>query len=413
MSAVLCLPACLCVSTAACRGQAPSRERQGPLPTRCGCGGCGRVDPSPAPWHALLRAELARCGGDTRAPGGGACCLFVGRPGLGAHPRLTARHWGVQPGPATHWLWVRCGGLGPRCPWHLLPCRSSSFFFARFPGLLHLVAVVAWHLSFCRGCGRRCASLARLVALLCCAAPCPVWSLSLLWLAFLSPWCLLPTRRLSPPSLLGGCAQHVEAGQEPGSLCLPLAPAEAGALGAGPGDGVVPGGSLQLRSWAVCGAVVWRVWTRSLMCLVSRIVRVSTGDSGGAPGLFRVDADTSPFGSEDATPGYRACVPVLAPLSRVRQAGLPGAFWCASPFLWPFCRSSLFGPLWAGVACAFVFFSFCFFPVSLFLFFLFSLFVSSPLFPPSLSCPPCLRLFVLPGPGCPGPWRSSFAPTPP
>ena len=32
------------------------------------------------------------------------------------------------------------------------------------------------------------------------------------------------------------------------------------------------------------------------------------GDSAGARGLFCVDPDTSPFGSEDATPGSRACV---------------------------------------------------------------------------------------------------------
>ena len=30
---------------------------------------------------------------------------------------------------------------------------------------------------------------------------------------------------------MGGCEGHAEAGREPGSLCLPLAPAEAGALG--------------------------------------------------------------------------------------------------------------------------------------------------------------------------------------
>ena len=34
-----------------------------------------------------------------------------------------------------------------------------------------------------------------------------------------------------PPDLLGGCAGHVEAGREPGSLCPALTPAEAGALG--------------------------------------------------------------------------------------------------------------------------------------------------------------------------------------
>ena len=85
-------------------GRAASR---GPLPTGCGCGGCGRGDPSLTPQRALLRAAFARCGGGTRAPGGGASCLGVVRPGLGALPRPTARPWGVRPGPATHWLWVR------------------------------------------------------------------------------------------------------------------------------------------------------------------------------------------------------------------------------------------------------------------------------------------------------------------
>ena len=33
------------------------------------------------------------------------------------------------------------------------------------------------------------------------------------------------------PNLLGGCTGHAEAGREPGSLCLPLARSEAGALG--------------------------------------------------------------------------------------------------------------------------------------------------------------------------------------
>ena len=51
-----------------------------------------------------------------------------------------------------------------------------------------------------------------------------------------------------------------------------------------------------------------RVWTRSLTRLVSRTVPLSTRDSAGAPGLFRVDVHTSPFGSEDATPGCHVCV---------------------------------------------------------------------------------------------------------
>ena len=43
-----------------------------------------------------------------------------------------------------------------------------------------------------------------------------------------------------------------------------------------------------------------------------------------------MDADTAPCGSEDATPGSRAPVCVLALLGRVGRASLPGAFWCAS-----------------------------------------------------------------------------------
>ena len=78
-------------------------------------GGCGRVDPSPTPQRALLRAGFARCGGGTRAPGGGASCLDVGRPGSGALPPPTARPLGGLPGPTTHWLRVRgAAGVGTR-----------------------------------------------------------------------------------------------------------------------------------------------------------------------------------------------------------------------------------------------------------------------------------------------------------
>ena len=76
---------------------------RGLLPTGCGCGGCGRGDLSPTPQRALWCAGFARCGGSTRAPEGGASCLGLGRPGLGARPHLTARPWGLRPGPATHW----------------------------------------------------------------------------------------------------------------------------------------------------------------------------------------------------------------------------------------------------------------------------------------------------------------------
>ena len=74
-------------------------------------GGCGRGDPSPTPQRALLRAGFARCRGGTRAPGGGASCLGVGRPGSGALPPPTARPLGGLPGTTTHLLWVQ-GGCG-------------------------------------------------------------------------------------------------------------------------------------------------------------------------------------------------------------------------------------------------------------------------------------------------------------
>ena len=84
-------------------------------PLAVGAGGCGRGDPSPTPQRALLRAGFARCGGGTRAPGGGVSCLGVGRPGSGALPPPTARPLGGLPGPTTHWLWVRgVAGVGTR-----------------------------------------------------------------------------------------------------------------------------------------------------------------------------------------------------------------------------------------------------------------------------------------------------------
>ena len=84
-------------------------------PLAVGTGGCKRGDPSPTPQRALLRAGFARCGGGTRAPGGGASCLGVGRPGSGALPPPTARPLGGLPGPTTHWLRVRgVAGVGTR-----------------------------------------------------------------------------------------------------------------------------------------------------------------------------------------------------------------------------------------------------------------------------------------------------------
>ena len=109
-------------------------------------------------------------------------------------------------------------------PWFVAGC-------ARCPRLRQLVAIVGWHLSLCIGCGRLRTSLACVVAPCWCAAPHPVRSLLAVWSACPMPWCLFRSRGLAPPDLLGGWPGHVEAGRERGSLCLPLAAAEAAALG--------------------------------------------------------------------------------------------------------------------------------------------------------------------------------------
>ena len=57
--------------------------------------------------RALARWLGALWGRREGARGGGVSCLGVGRPVWGALSRPTSRLWGVWPGPAVHWLWVR------------------------------------------------------------------------------------------------------------------------------------------------------------------------------------------------------------------------------------------------------------------------------------------------------------------
>ena len=176
---------------------------------------------------ALRAVEAAR-----GCPGGAPLAWVRGvRSWVLSDPR-TLVLWVLRPGPATHWLWVRCAGVGARLSLAPSPVPRFVVCCARFSGLRHPVAVPACHLSSCRSCGRQRASLACLVAPRCCAAPRQVRSPSVLRSAFPSPWCLPPPRGLLPPALLGGCAGHVEAGRETGLFCLPLTPAEARALGA-------------------------------------------------------------------------------------------------------------------------------------------------------------------------------------
>ena len=51
-------------------------------PLAVGAGGCGRGDPSPTPERVLFRAGFARCGGSTRAPGGGRLLPGCGASGV-------------------------------------------------------------------------------------------------------------------------------------------------------------------------------------------------------------------------------------------------------------------------------------------------------------------------------------------
>ena len=167
------------------------------------------------------------------------CALWVHVFGLGFRLRPAAPGWGVGVCVfvcALH-LYSATPGCGMRCG---CVCLGSGFCYA--PPLLALllgcvcvgVRAPLVHRHSRLGCaawecllGR--ASLACLMALQWCAAPRPHRSLPLLLSAFPTLWCLSPSRGLAPPDLPGGCAGHVEAGREPGSLCLPLAPAEAGA----------------------------------------------------------------------------------------------------------------------------------------------------------------------------------------
>ena len=265
----------------------------GPLPTGCGCGGCGRGYPSPTPQRGLLRAGFARCGGSTRAPGGGASCLGVGRPGTGALPPPTTRPFGRAAG-ARFPLAVGavCGRAG-RAVLGSLPRTREARTTHHEPR--HPVAVVAWHLSSAvvvaggvplwRASWPR-VGAPRLVRSGC--SPCSV--------GFPVAVVPSPTPGAVAPGFTGWLRGECGGWPRTGLFVPAAGPYQGKGAGraprctrSGPRNGVVPGRSLRLWSSAARAAVVWRVWTRSLTRPVSRTVRLSTGDSAGAPGLFRVD----------------------------------------------------------------------------------------------------------------------------
>ena len=364
-------------------------------------GGCGRGDPSPTPLGALLRAGFARCGGGTRVRGGGASCLGVGCPGLHGLPPPTSRPFRRAAG--AHYplaVVAVCGRGGPavlgtfsRAAVRHVLCPLPGF--AAPGGCCGLVPVLVpwlWPAACLSGVPRGTALVRR-------ASSGPV----ALGAPVGFPVAVVPSPTLGAVAGFTGWLRGARGGRLRTGLFVPAAgPCRGkGARRAprrtrsGPWDGVVPGRSLRLRSWAACAAVV-------LACVDP------VTDASGVPyrpsfdgGLGRCTGAVScgrrhlPFWVRRRHARVlRVCVYVLLlagsgkPASQARS-GVPHLF------LWLSCPSSLFGHRRAGVARALGVF-FAFFPFSF----------------PFLPCPPwrphCLWLFVLPGPGCPAPRRSLF-----
>ena len=294
------------------------------------------------------------------------CAAWVCVLGLGFWLRPATPRWG---------LWCLGWLLLGTCSCALVCCVLCALSGFVAPGSCRCLAPVRVHWLWPAAC---LSGVPRGPAW--CAAPLPVRSLSVLRSALQLPWCLSPSRGLAPPALLGGCAGHAEAGREPGSLCLPLAPAEAGALGSlrvvpvrGPAMGLSLAGpsgvgyGLRALRWLACVNLVTDVSGFPDRPSFDRRL----GWCNGA-----VDADTAPCGSEDATPGSRACVRVFAYLGRVGgPASLARSGACLSFFFWLLWLSAVLG---RSVPCVF------FFPCPR---------------------PVCLSFSLVSGPGCLGPWR--------
>ena len=392
-------------------------------PLAVGAGGCGRGYPSPTPRRALLRAGFARCGGGMRVPGGGASCLGVGRPGSGTLPPPTACPLGGLPGPTTHWLWVRgAAGVGTHHEPHSARSCELALRAERAARGCPGGAPPAW----VWGVRDRALPHPRLPALWAgCRGPLPTgfgcggvraWGpvTNPTARAFASWLCALWGRHEGARGgrLLPGCGAS-GVGRSPTPDCPPSGraagahyPLAVGAGGCGRGDpSRTPQHALLRAVGAACGcpagappAWVWGVRGRAL-------------SHPRRPALW---ADC------------RTCVRVRALLGRVGRAGLPGAFWCASPFLWPFLLRSLLvrpPPGWGCpvCGCCWVFSSY-FVSFPLLALVAHPLCPALPVFRPRVpwalaSCPPlcvprCLLLCVFSGLGCPGPWRL-VAPYPP
>ena len=276
--------------------------------------------------------------------------------------------WGVCVFVCALRLYPATLGWGVRCE-----CVDSGSCFGcappRLAGVLGCVCVcvhglgVARHLFLCRGLLR-----AVRAARICCiwwplllgtcpcalvvAATSPLWRAC--WPRVGAPrlvrsglsWCSgwlsqrhvpFPQRGTCALDLLGGCAGHVEARREPGSLCLPLAAAEAAVVGLlpvvpvqGPATGLSLAGPSGVRL-GLCALRWLHVWTRSLTRPVSPTVRLSTRNSAGAGSAVLCGRRHRPFHVEARlarVPCVWACACFLG---RVGRTSLLGAFWCASP----------------------------------------------------------------------------------
>ena len=201
-------------------------------PLAVGAERCGRGDPSPTPQHALLRAGFAHCGDGMRAPGGGASCLGAGRPGSGALPPPTTRPFGRAARdrfPVA--VGAVCGPAGPavlgtlsRAAVRRVLCALPGFEARGGRCRLAPVLVPWWWPAACLSGVPRGPRLVRRSSSSPVAVHAPV--------GFPVAVVPSPIPGAVAPGFTWGCAGHVEAGPEPGSLCLPLAPAEARALGA-------------------------------------------------------------------------------------------------------------------------------------------------------------------------------------
>ena len=227
-------------------------------------------------------------------------------------------------------VWVGCCLAPVRVPWFFACC-------ARSPGLWHPAAFAAWHLSVCRGCGRRRASLACLVAPR--GAPRLVRSgrsrcsgrLSRRRGAFPHPGSLRPrlywaaargTRR--PAENRAHCACRWLPPRQ-GRWALRVVPVRGPAMGlslAGP-SGV--GLGLRALRWLACADPV----TDASGFPYRPSFDGGLGRCTGAVSCGRRHLPLRVGGRHARVPCVFACACFPG---RVGRAGLPGAFWCASPF---------------------------------------------------------------------------------